>query len=992
MSATSCAVAVSEGRVALTSPTFSLVLDTSEGLRAVSWENRQTGRTVLLGDGPEAAFDLGLPAGPLTTPALRLVSAPLEATGPDLEAVFGLASEGSEAVVTVTYRWGSSEPVLHKFVSIRNTGDEAWNRLLNVRLGDYPVSGRLSTAVGMKRGFPAYIDDEFFVSLAHPGGAASVDGTRLTLRQYPGARLAADDSFHSMEAVYGTALVGQARAAFLTHVTSRMRRTIRGHDRPYAIFEPFGARPNGSFDETEEFVLDSIAKVAEGQRQTGLRFDLYSVDFWVDYEGTLKECDPVRFPNGFDRIKAELGKLGTALGLWIDSSGEAWSIGGNVDVQDCLNIDPDRPESQKEVPWGRKCFCRATEPIRSMYVDAFLDHVRDNGVRLLKFDNLATTCLNPGHDHLPGIYSSEPIMDAVIEFLHTLDDECPDLFLMLYWGYRSPWWLLHGDTLFDSGLGIEAASPSTLPAPHARDSVTHKLDQAQWHASDVPALGKDSLGVWFSDWWWNSSIGKERWQEGFLMDLCRGSMLAQPWSDTAWLSPPERKQIAEFIALLRARPDCFRNSRFVVGNPQRDEPYGYCCSDGTRALIALHNTSWEDTAVTLRLNPDWGLPPGREWDLHRWYPEPARLLPPSEPFRETAVICLRPFQVVLVEVVPAGERNALDHALPECPIPGAFATASREVPVTARYVGSADPALVDQSPWAALSPTQAVSAAGSTLTVQRDGSILATGVVASPDTYTVHADTTLQGLTALRIEALPDDTLPGRGPGRAINGNYCLTELCVRVHPRGSLEKAVTVPLRNPRADFFQESYGGWPVTAVLDGDPETGWSIDPQEGRLHEAIFEFEKPVGFEVGTVFRIDLAQGTREHSLGRFRLSVAAVAPVPPPRRHDPDRFRVSGRVPVLPVSGLLVVTVEMSTRDGRAHEIRDVGQVFEATGTLVGQPADWQPVLGRKTYPSAWQAWRLSLPPGAVEQPFELTIAPRLGSNIVLKWQGHWVAD
>ena len=213
-------------------------------------------------------------------------------------------------------------------------------------------------------------------------------------------------------------------------------------------------------------------------------------------------------------------------------------------------------------------FCRATEPIKSMYIEAFRYHIRHNGVRLLKFDNFATTCSNPKHEHLPGIYSTEPIENALIEFLHALDAECPEVFLMLYWGHRSPWWLLHGDTLFDSGLGIEAASPSDLPAPHARDSVTQKLDQAQWVANqNLPPLGKDSLGVWLSDWAWNSQVGKERWQGGFVMDLCRGSMLAQPWSDTPWLSPPERKQMADFIALLKAQPGCFGNSRFVLGDP-----------------------------------------------------------------------------------------------------------------------------------------------------------------------------------------------------------------------------------------------------------------------------------------------------------------------------------------------------------------------------------------------------------------------------------------
>ena len=82
--------------------------------------------------------------------------------------------------------------------------------------------------------------------------------------------------------------------------------SVRGHDKPYAIFEPFGARADGDFDETEAFVLDMIRQVAEGQRDSDCRFDLFSVDFWVDYRGDLTQCDPERFPNGLTRIHDEL--------------------------------------------------------------------------------------------------------------------------------------------------------------------------------------------------------------------------------------------------------------------------------------------------------------------------------------------------------------------------------------------------------------------------------------------------------------------------------------------------------------------------------------------------------------------------------------------------------------------------------------------------------------------------------------------------------------
>lgn len=1003
-----CFVEVVEHGVSLSGPSFAFRLDTSDGLRAASWVNRLTGRTFGLGSGPEVAFEIGLPEGPLTTPALRVAKMTTASEGSHGEVVFELEADGPRALVTVTYRWDAAQPVLRKFVTIVNQGDQPWDRLLNVRLGSYatrdvrvtdrPASRGHSVNVPralpspestrVERGFPVYVADELFLTLAHPSGVAEGSSRGIALRQYPGARIEPGEAFHCMEVVYGMARSGGARPAFLAHVTSRMRRVVCGHDKPYAIFEPFGARPGGSFQETEEFILDSIEKVATGQRESGCHFDLYSVDFWVDYRGTLKECDPERFPNGLTKIRAELDKMGTAMGLWIDSSWEAWSIGGNPQVQNCLNIDPQQPETARQRSWGRKSFCRATEPIRSMYTQAFRYHIREHGVRLVKFDNMTADCVNPTHDHLPGLYSNEPIYDAVIEFLHALDAECPDVFLMLYWGYRSPWWLLHGDTLFDSGLGIEAASPSTLPAPYARASVTHKLDQAQWHASDVPALGKDSLGVWLSDWGWNSQIGKERWQEGFVMDLCRGSLLAQPWSDTPWLTPPERRQMSELIALLKARPECFRNPRFVVGNPQHDEPYGYCCTDGTRAFVALHNCSWQDRIVTLQLNPNWGLPRGRAWDLYRWYPDPAKLESAEGRLGPSAPICLRPFQVALLEVAPLGEAPALPRPFEAQPIPVRFDVASREVPVEVRMISAAPDSRIETA-WTVLRPTRVGSRGGAALTVQPDGSVLASGETPSHDTYIVEADTELTGITAVRLEAQPHDSLPCGGPGRAVNGNFCLTGLRVRAYPRGRPKDAARVALHNSVASFSQTSYGGWPVAAALDGDPKTGWSIDPEESRPHEAAFELRSPVEHEGGTTLVVELGQGERQHSFGRFRLAVTAGKPPVSVRHHQPDRPVVAGRTPASPVPGRLVVTAEMR-RGGEPYEQRNIGQQLAAEGSLGGQRADWQPVLGLRTYPSCWQAWRLPVGPATEAQPFELTVTPKVGGSVQLEYRAYFV--
>ncbi len=586
-----CRVVQQEKQVELGSPFFAFRLDTAAGLRAESWENRLTGRKLSLGNGPELEFDLGLPDKPLQTPQLQVAKVQVQAQGEAGEVVFQLTAKEPVASVEVTYRWDAKQPVLRKFVTITNRSGQQWNRLLNVRLGsystdaqaevadpDYPalLESRIDDLAGKQRGFPAYVEWQFFVGLAHPAGFAMRQDQELSLRQMPGAKVAPGASFECMEAVYGVSREGLARQAFRDHLLTRMRRVLRGHDKPLAIFEPFGAKPDGNFWETEEFVLDNLAKVAEGQRDSGLHWDYYSIDFWHDPKGDLKTPDAGRFPNGFTKILPELTKLGTRPGLWVDSGNVGdWTIVENPAVARALTA------ARGSQSFG---LCRATEPANRFYIEGYAHQLRENGVRLVKFDNVQLTCSSPDHEHLPGDYSTEPIANALIEFYRSLDRECPDVFIMLYWYYLSPWWLQYADTVFDVGMHMEGASFSPYPALRARDSVTRRLDRGRWMLKDWPALGWDTLGIWLSDWPWNSRIGKEAWQGGVIMDISRGHLLAQLWSDTAYLSPDERRQMADFIALLKARPECFRNSRFILGNPWKDEPYGYCCTDGKRAL------------------------------------------------------------------------------------------------------------------------------------------------------------------------------------------------------------------------------------------------------------------------------------------------------------------------------------------------------------------------------------------------------------------------
>ena len=88
-----------------------------------------------------------------------------------------------------------------------------------------------------------------------------------------------------------------------------------------------------------------------------------------------------------------------------------------------------------------------------------------------------------------------------------LDDADHRVFLMLYWGYRSPWWLVDADTLFEPGVFLEGAHPGGTPTPYARDSVTQGLDQAHLLLPGRARTGQGFVGdMAFRIGEWNGSM------------------------------------------------------------------------------------------------------------------------------------------------------------------------------------------------------------------------------------------------------------------------------------------------------------------------------------------------------------------------------------------------------------------------------------------------------------------------------------------------------
>ncbi|MDB5389538.1 MAG: Protein of unknown function (DUF1553)/Protein of unknown function (DUF1549)/Planctomycete [Planctomycetaceae bacterium] len=177
------------------------------------------------------------------------------------------------------------------------------------------------------------------------------------------------------------------------------------------------------------------------------------------------------------------------------------------------------------------------------------------------------------------------------------------------------------------------------------------------------------------------------------------------------------------------------------------------------------------------------------------------------------------------------------------------------------------------TPWSVLKCDSIKSEHGSTLTLQPDGSVLASGTLPEKDSYTFTSGINVPQMTFLRLEVLTDDSLPHKGPGRQGNGNLHLNEIVVTVAPRDKPTEAKPVKLVNPRADFNQQDWG---IERALDGNPGTAWGIYPEVGKGHVAIFEVADPKALSGDLILtvRLDQIHGGG-HLIGRPRISITEI---------------------------------------------------------------------------------------------------------------------
>jgi len=189
-----------------------------------------------------------------------------------------------------------------------------------------------------------------------------------------------------------------------------------------------------------------------------------------------------------------------------------------------------------------------------------------------------------------------------------------------------------------------------------------------------------------------------------------------------------------------------------------------------------------------------------------------------------------------------------------------------------------------QTAWTALTPQEVNATNGVVLRIQTDGSVLASGANSPLTTYTVTATAKVAQMTGIRIETLPDPSLPRGGPGRDGYGHFRVTGLRVSAAPAEAGSKVEPVAFKTVKVDDSAAAFD----PAELLGEKPSGyarksgsWAINAMRDtdRLpRNAVLAAATPFGFPSGTrlQIRIDHLDGTIGQGIGRFRIWVTDAA--------------------------------------------------------------------------------------------------------------------
>jgi len=428
--------------------------------------------------------------------------------------------------------------------------------------------------------------------------------------------------------------------------------------KPYVLYNSWYDFRNPNYKKGPDRVLDekNLLNAARLFRQKlvnerGVSLDVFVLDDgWDTYAGDWV-LSPQQFPRGLAPISAALRSMGARLGIWIGP------IGGYFDRD--VRVNWMREHGYETVDGA---MCVAGERYKTLLKKRIVDFIRNDGTGYFKWDGIQFSCSEPGHGHLPDIYSRRAVMETVADLCRTARAEGRDMFLNITSGtWLSPWWVKYADTVWMQGQDYGFAD---VPSISRRDqSTTYRdsvlFDDLRKHDFWFPVSSLMTHGVIkarvspFTD----PKEPQDKFVDEVVLYAARGIAMWELYISPDLLSDAEWDAEAAAIHWLKENFETLKTVEMIGGDPRKHEPYGYVHFWGPKGIVALRNPVIEPQILRLEFAPAAGLEPGAaDLILEKIYPS-GWIAPRLLKAGEYSDIPLQGFETAVYEVYPLSEAK-----------------------------------------------------------------------------------------------------------------------------------------------------------------------------------------------------------------------------------------------------------------------------------------------------------------------------------------------
>ena len=611
----------------------------SQGLRAQTVRNEQTGRTVtiegeafqiLCADGQRYTASALVPEGTprlsnwvLDPKAARLAA---RIAGRQVEATF----RSPDGRLRLTWR-----AVVHE-------GDNYVRQLLEVTAGqdcalkeivwlDTPfLDGH---AAGQVDGSPI-VAENFFLGCEDPHARNGDARGRVSCRLQREAPLRKGETI-TTSFVIGVAPRGQMRRAFL-HYLERERahpyRPFLHYNSWYDIaWQPFALNQTNCL-EAIRLCGDNLVK-KHGVVVDALVFD----DGWDDPR-TLWQFHK-GFPQGFAPLAQLCRQYHTRLGVWLSPFG---GYGESRNQRLALG-------RQQGYEINANGFSLAGPKYYAAFKQACVNMIRTYGVNHFKFDGIASgmSASGPGAGYLADT-------EAMQRLMHELRREDPNLYINLTTGsWPSPFWLHHADSVWRQGgdMGLAGKGSKQQQWLTYRDQETYR--NIVLRGPLFPLNSLMTQGVAYSrlgpagEPTFNSAGFKEDVRAFFGSGTSLQELYIQPGKLTA----EDWTVLAEAAQWSRSHADVLVDTHWIGGDPGKLEVYGFASWSPGKGIVMLRNPSDRSQSFALDVQRALELPAGTAGKYTLKSPwaddrsKPTILVEAGKP----VALTLQPFEVVVFE-------------------------------------------------------------------------------------------------------------------------------------------------------------------------------------------------------------------------------------------------------------------------------------------------------------------------------------------------------